>query len=214
MNRYIGSIDNHARRKLLQRAVGLATAAAVATPAIARSVRPHGMRLRIEGESTPDWVLSLYLPPVLTTPLPPGTAARIRMQYPAPSATLNPSRARHIMAVAAFLAPAGVPPGIPAPELAPISVFEIDVEEFIVGVAAFGEASTRPSQNVAILGRIVSNEVESPFGSLIDRAATTSFGFDRTAAGDDSATFKLVAIGAAGSHLTVVPDAAGEIVFG
>jgi hypothetical protein len=214
MNRAIESIGNRTRRALLQRALGVTAVAAVAAPAYGKSVHPQKMRLRLEGDTTADWVLSLYLPPILTLPLPPGTAARLRAQYPAPATAGNPGHGHYVMAATAFLAPAGVPPGVPAPELAPISVFEVDVEEVVVADAAFGEASTRPSRNVAVLGRIVSNAIESPFGSLLDRAATTTFGFDWTAAGSDGAVFKLVAINAAGSHLTVVPEAAGEIAFG
>ena len=213
MNRAIETFGNPTRRALLQRMLALTAAAAVAAPAYGKSVHPQRMQLRVEGDTTADWVLSLYVPPILTAELPPGTAVRFRMQYPAPEAG-NPARARNIAAFAAFLAPAGVPPGVPAPELAPISVFEVDVENVVVGNAAFGETSTRPSMNVAILGRIVSNSVESPFGSLVDRAAITTFGFDWTAAGGGSAVFRLVTINAAGSHLTVVPEAAGEITFG
>lgn len=208
MNSLITSIGNGTRRQLLQRALGLAAVAAVATPAIGKSVHPHKMRLRLEGETGLDWVLSLYVPPALAGGFPPGTAARIRVLYPTPDASGN-----HIMAVSAFLAPAGVPAGIPAPELAPISTLDIAVEEVMLGTAIFGEESTRPRKHVGILGRIVANEVESPYGSLIDRVATTSFGFDWTAGGDDGANFKLVAISAAGSHITVLPEAAGEIAF-
>ena len=209
MNSLITSIGNQTRRQLLQRALGLAAVAAVATPAIGKSVHPQKMRLRLEGEVDLDWVLSLYEPPALAGGLPPGTAARVRVLYPTPAAS-----GKNIMAVSAFLAPAGVPAGIPAPELAPISTLDIAVEEVMLGTAMFGEESTRPRKHVGILGRIVANEVESPFGSLVDRVATTSFGFDWTAAGVDGAIFKLVAIGAAGSHLTVLPEAAGEIAFG
>jgi hypothetical protein len=58
------------------------------------------------------------------------------------------------------------------------------------------------------------NDVASPFGSLVGRVTTTTFGFDCTTAGDDSAVFKVVTVNAAGSHLTAVPEAAGEIAFG
>jgi hypothetical protein len=215
MNSRIRSIGNGKRRELLQRALGLTAAAAVATPAIGDSVHPHKMRLRLEGDvPSLDWALSLYVPPALAAGLPPGTAGRVRVQYPTPAASGNQSHSRQIMTVSIFLAPAGVPAGVPAPVLAPISTLDVAVQEVMPGIAAFGEESTRPRKHVGILGRIVANEVESPFGSLIDRVATTSFGFDWTAAGDDSAIFKLVAVGAAGSHVTVVPEAAGEIAFG
>ena len=206
------AIPNQARRQLLQRAVGLAAAAAIATPASAKSEHSQKMRLRLEGDVDFDWVLSLYTPPALAGGLPPGIVGRVRAQYPAPDASANPGQSRRIMAVSAFLAPAGVPPGVPAPELAPISVLEIAVEEVLLGMAAFADEATRPGRHVGILGRTVSNEVESPFGSLVNRVATTSFGFDWTGAGN-AATFKLVAIGAAGSHITVLPEAAGEISF-
>jgi hypothetical protein len=87
------------------------------------------------------------------------------------------------------------------------------VEETLLLVAAFGEPSTRPRHNVAAVGRIVSNAIESPFGPLVHRGATLSFGFEWTDPSTDDAAFKLIAIGAAGSHITVVPHAFGEIAF-
>jgi hypothetical protein len=215
MTSQIKCIGDITRRQLMQRALGLAAAAAVAAPAIGQSVQPRRLQLRLEGDvPSLDWVLSLYTPPALAAGLPPGTAARFRVQYPAPDALSRDSPGHAVMAVSAFVAPAGVPPGVPAPELAPISSLLIAVEEVMLDIARFGEESTRPRKNVAIVGRIVANDVESPFGSLVGRVATTGFGFDWVNADEDRAVFKLVAISAAGSHVTVVPEAAGEIAFG
>lgn len=213
MDSRIISVENQARRRLLQRSFALAAAAAVAAPAIAKPIHDHKMRLRIEGDAPLDWVLSLYTPPILATGLPPGTAGKARYQFPSSGASRGRAYSHGIMAVSVFLAPAGVPPGVPAPELAPVSTLDVDVEEVIVADAVFGDASTRPYKNVAILGRIVANDVDSPFGSLVNRALTVSFGFDWITPGDDRATFKLVAGNAAGSHITVVPEAGGEIAF-
>jgi hypothetical protein len=209
MNRHDESIRNAGRRQLLHGALGLAAVAAAGRPAAAASFHARKMRLRIEGDVPSfDWVLSLYLPPVLEAGLPPGTTARFRVQYPAAE-----RRARDVMDVSAFLAPAGIPPGVPAPVLAPISTVAMAVEAIMVTIATFGEPSTRPAKNVGILGRVLANDVESPFGSLLGRVATTTFGFDWTADSGAGAVFKLVAIGAAGSHVSVVPEAAGEIEF-
>jgi hypothetical protein len=212
MNSHNG-VEDGARRRLLQRSLALAAAAAVSAPAKAKSVHERKMRLRIEGDTGLDWVLSLYTPPILAAGLPPGTAARVRFQFPAPEGPVRHGHSRRTMAISAFLAPAGVPPGVPAPELAPISTFDVDVEQIMLDDAAFGEPSTRPSKNVGIIGRVVANQVESPFGSLVNRVLIVSFGFDWVAAGEDAANFKLVAGSAAGSHLTVLPEAAGEISF-
>ena len=210
MNTIDKAVDTAGRRRLLKGTLGVAAAgfaASAITPALGKPVHLHKMRFHMEGDVRLDWALSLYIPPGLAAGLPPGTAARLRVVYPARHT------ARHIMAVSVFLAPAGVPAGIPAPEIAPISVLEIAVEEAMLAIAAFGEESTRPSKNVGLLGRVVSNEIESPFGSLVHRLATASFGFVWGTPANDDAVFRLVAIGAAGSHMTVVPEAAGEIAF-
>lgn len=207
------SVASNARRQLLRSALGVTAAAIVATPAVGHGMHSQKMRLRLEGDVPSfDWALSLYLPPAFAGGLPAGTVARVRYQYPTPYATRNSSLAGRVMAVRAFLAPAGVPPGVPAPEIVPISTFDIAVEEVLVASAAFADEATRPRSNVGILGRIVANDVESPFGSLVDRVLTMTFGFNWTGDRDD-AVFKLVVGNAAGSHLTVVPDAAGEIAF-
>lgn len=204
---------SNGRRQLLRQTLGVTAAALVARPALGHGVHAQKLRFRLEGDVPSfDWSLSLYLPPAFAGGLPPGTAARVRFGYPTPYATRNNSLAGRIMAVRAFLAPAGVPPGVPAPEIVTISTFDIAVEKVFVASAAFGEEATRPRNNVGIVGRVVANEVESPFGSLVDRIMTTTFGFDWTGDGDE-AVFKLVAGSVAGSHLTVVPEAGGEIAF-
>jgi hypothetical protein len=207
------SIASGARRQLLRNAVGITAAALVAKPAVGQGMQPQKMRLRLEGDVPSfDWSLSLYFPPAFAGGLPPGTVGRVRYEYPTPYATRNSSLAGRILAVRGFLAPAGVPPGVPAPEIVPITAFDVAVEEVVVASAAFAEETTRPRSNVGILGRVVASEVESPFGSLIDRVFTMTFGFGWTSDGDDAA-FKLVAGTVAGSHVTVVPHAAGEIAF-
>jgi hypothetical protein len=207
------SIASTARRQALRAALGVTAAAIVATPAAGQSVHAQKTRLRLEGDVPSfDWALSLYSPPAFAGGLPPGTVARVSYQYPTPYATRNSSLASRIMAVRAFLAPAGVPPGAPAPEIVPISTFDIAIDEVLVASAVFAEDATRPRSNVGILGRIVANDIESPFGSLVDRVFAMTFGFTWTDAGDN-AVFKLVLGSAAGSHVTVVPHAAGEISF-
>lgn len=215
MNSPIHRFQGITRRQLMQGALGMAATAAVAGPAIARSAGSRQFRLYLEGDvPSLDWVLSLYLPPALAAGLPPGTTARFRVRYPAPDASGKDSPGHAVMEVTAFVAPVGVPAGEPAPELVTITRITIAIEDVLLGVADFGEESTRPRKNVAIVGRIVTNEVESPFGPLVGRIATTGFGFDWIDADDDRAVFKLVAISAAGSHVSVVPEAAGEIALG
>lgn len=212
MDSHNGSKDP-ARRQLLQRSLALVAATAISAPVKANSIHAHKTRFRIEGDTGLDWVLALYTPPILADGLPPGTAARVRYQFPAPDVSSGHGRSGRIMAISAFLAPAGVPPGVPAPELAPISTIDVDVDEIMVADALFGEASTRPSKNVALVGHVVANLVESPFGSLVDRLLVMAFGFDWTTTTSDDANFKLVVGCAAGSHITVLPEAAGEISF-
>ena len=204
---------SNGRRELLRRALGATAVAVVASPAVAQGVHAQKMRLDFEGDvPSLDWSLSLYLPPAFSGGLPPGLVGRVRFRYPTPYATRNSSLASRIMTVRAWLAPAGFPPGVPAPEIAPLSAFEVAVEEVLIASAAFAEEATRPRSNVAILGRVVANDIESPFGSLVDRTFTMTFGFNWTGDGDD-ATFKLVAGTVSGSHVTVLPEAAGEIAF-
>jgi len=83
----------------------------------------------------------------------------------------------------------------------------------VVSVAQFGDAATRPAKNLIMVGKCISNDVVSPVGLLTGRAAFTALGFDWAEEGSDAATFKLVTAGAAGSHVTVVPEAAGELAF-
>jgi len=213
MNSLVNSPDDISRRRLLQRTIALTAAAAFTAPTKAKAVHPKKLQLRVEGDVDLDWVLSLYVPPALAAGFPPGTAGRLRLQYPATSTAANRGYGDDVMDISSFLAPAGVPEGVPAPELATISALQVAVDEVMLDVATFGEESTRPRKNVAILGRIIANNPESPFGSLVGRVATTSFGFEWTAVGSDTATFKLVAVGAAGSHLTVLREGGGEIVL-
>jgi hypothetical protein len=206
MEKLTKSIDSRARRRLLQGAFGMAAAATVATPAIAKVVQPHKFRLRLEGDVNLAWVHGLYMPPIA---LPPGTAGRLRIESGSGSSAQD--RARTLVYV--FVAPAGVPPGEPAPELAPVSRSYVDTESVVLSVAQFGELATRPAKNLVMSGKFISNEVVSPFGLLTGRVAFTAFGFDWVADDSDVATFKLVTVGAAGSHVTVVPEAGGELSF-
>ena len=204
-------VTNRSRRSLLGHGLAVATALALPAGAAAKSIHPHKMRFHLEGVVDLAWVHSLYLPPVLAAGLPPGLAARLRIDYPSREAARF--RGRRVALVDIFLAPADVPADQPAPSVAPISVLEIAVDETLLLVAAFGDPPTRPKLNVAIVGHIVSNEVDSPFGPLVHRGATLSFGFEWVDESTDAATFKLVATGAAGSHFTVLPHAVGEVAF-
>jgi hypothetical protein len=210
MDTLTNSIGNSSRRQVLQGALGLAAAAAVAAPAMGKAVHVHKMRLRLEGDVNLAWVHSLFMPPVV---LPPGTVARLRIESPAFPGPPNGARDRATTLFYVFVAPAGVPPGEPAPELAPVSRGYVVTENVVLSVAEFGDPATRPAKNVVMVGKYISNDVVSPFGLLTGRAAFTAFGFDWIADGSDEATFKLVTVGAAGSHVTVVPEAAGELAF-
>ena len=211
MNSHDNPIENKVRRQLLQGALGVAAAGAVVAPATAASVQAHKFRIRLEGDVNLAWVHSLFVPPPIV--LPPGTVARLRIQSPATAGPPHGARERATALFYVFLAPEGIPPGEPADEIFPISRGLVVTESVVVSVAQAGDAQTRPRKNLVIVGTYVSNDVQSPFGLLTGRAAYTALGFDWTDEGSDAATFKMVTAGAAGSHVTVVPEAAGELAL-
>src|SRR4051812_18238940 len=124
MNLLVNSPGDISRRQLLQRTIALTAAAVFTAPTHAKAVHPNKMQLRVEGDVDLDWVLSLYVPPALAAGFPPGTAGRLRLQYPATSAFGNRGYGDDVMDISSFLAPAGVPAGVPAPELATISALQ------------------------------------------------------------------------------------------
>lgn len=201
-----------ARRRLLQGALAWGTLAGFAAPIEATVLRPHFLRLRLEGDVDLSWVLSLHTPTL--PPLPPTVAGRLRIESLPAGARPRSARDRATLAIAVFLAPAGVPAGEPAPEIAPISTIEVVGHGLLVDVADFGEPSTRPRANLLVSGTTITNPVPSPFGSLVGRSAYVALGFEWTDAENDAAVFRHVAVGAAGSHVTVLPHAAGELAFG
>lgn len=198
------------RRRILKGALGLA-AASFAAPSFANVVQPHRLRLWMEGDIDLAWVHSLFVPPELAAGLPPGLVARLRVECPATAGRAARERATTVLYV--FAAPAGVAPGVPAPEAFPISRLHMVAESVLLSVAEFSDPDTRPAKNLVISGTCIANDITSPFGSIVGRIAYLACGFEWPSAASDDATFKLVTVGAAGSHVTVAPHAAGEIAF-
>jgi hypothetical protein len=202
---------NHrnARRSFIGASAALATAA-VAGPAPAQARangRPRKLRLLAEGDADLAWVLSLYTPPTLPPSLPPGLVIKGRYEYPSPSAPH--SRQHDVMSVFIYLS-AVVPTGVEPPVLQVISALEVAVESMLVLQADFG-ADDRPPHNLLLSGRVISNQVVSPFGPLEGRAFSMSCGFMWSGGQAHQATFKMVAGSAAGSHTTVLREAQGYI---
>jgi hypothetical protein len=214
MSKRMQEPEDAGRRTWVGRAFGL-VAAATAIPAVGLSVPPRRLSLRMEGDvPSLEWVRSLYMPPVLAAGLPPGTTARFRVAYPVPAFSARDPSLAGLMSVTAFLAPVGIPPGVAAPELAVITDLAIEIDSVLLGIGAFADPATRPAMNAAMMGRIVTNDVESPFGFLVGRVATTSFGFEWIDGDDAAAVFRLVTISAAGSHVSTMPEAAGKLDLG
>ena len=135
------------RRRILKGALGLA-AASFAAPSFANVVQPHRLRLWMEGDIDLAWVHSLFVPPELAAGLPPGLVARLRVECPATAGRAARERATTVLYV--FAAPAGVAPGVPAPEAFPISRLHMVAESVLLSVAEFSDPDTRPAKNLVI----------------------------------------------------------------
>lgn len=191
------------RRIFLAAATAVAGSAALGSaPAVAMSSRyASSLRMQAEGEVTLDWVLTLLdLPQV-----PPGSRFGARYEFPSP---LPAFQGKDVMSLVIYVV---FPPGLGLPEgQFPISALNTTVEDIVLERAAFG-GPANPANNMVMSGRVASIEVLSPFGDLTGRAFMIGFGFDWLDAQRSSAKFKVVAGSAAGSHVTVMPEAEGFI---
>jgi hypothetical protein len=117
--------------------------------------------------------------------------------------TYNPSR--NILTVWIFTSgpndPLPTPSGSLPQPVAPrtISLFEIAPEAIL--------HSNTPSPNILFAGRIVSNSVTSPFGSLTGATAAVLMGYDP----DNPGTFTMLGGTVAGSHATFSPTGRGTL---
>lgn len=117
--------------------------------------------------------------------------------------TYNPDR--NILTVWIFTSgpndPLPTPPGNLPQAVAPrtISLFEIAPEAIL--------QSSSPTPNILFAGRVVSNNVTSPFGDLTGATAAVSLGYDPENAG----TFTLLGGTVAGSHVTFSPAGRGTL---
>ncbi len=191
-----------ARRGFLAGAATLC-AATVLTPVPARAMSARyaqSLRLLGEGDARLDWVLSLL--PLNVPPLPDGTVIKTRYEFPSPHPAYLGKDAMSVFIYALL------PPPLPADPI-PISAFHAAIEDVALDKALEG-GTDFPINNLAMSGRVASIEVPSPFGDLSGRAFGFSCGFEWIAGGPDAA-FKLLAGSVAGSHVTVLESALGQI---
>jgi hypothetical protein len=192
------------RRTFLAGASTLA-AGAMLVPAVAQagpSRYAQSLRLHAEGEVGLDWVLSLL--PVTPPPLPPGTVVKARFAFPSPTSLYQD---KDVLTLAVY-AQLPLPP--PIPNEVPISIFHAAIEDVALDKAP-DWGPDNPMNNLTMCGRVIAFDVLSPFGDLTGRTFSFSCGFTWNDAQQSAATFKLLTGAAAGSHVTVLREAAGHL---
>ena len=173
-------------------AAGAAFAASEAVAAPSRYAQ--SLKMIAEGTVDPPWVLTLL--PFDPSTLPPF---EVRARYTFPVAGKDV-----LEGYVWFVVPGGG-------EI-PISLFNVAVEAVsITQATGFVDEELAPAGTIAMLGKVISNPVTSPFGDLTGRsiAIASGFGFDQ----DGAAQFRLLGGPIAGSHATFVAEAEGELVI-
>lgn len=188
------------RRIFLAAATAVAGSAALGSaPAVAMSSRyASSLRMKAEGNVPLEWVLALL--PLDVSWLPPNSLFKAKYEFPSPTYAGKDVMRLHIYVLVG---------GDPNNRL-DVSILNTTVEDIVLEQAASG-GPDNPANNVVMSGRVASIEWVSPFGDLTGRAFMTGFGFDWLDAQRSSAKFKVVAGSAAGSHVTVMPEAEGFI---
>jgi hypothetical protein len=155
----------------------------------------QSLRLLAEGEARADWVLSLLPVPAP----PPEIPVRARYRFPAIEAG---HAGKDVLSVRVFM--------LRDVYEIPISAFLVDVEHVVIARAAFG-GDDNPENNLLMSGRVIAVDPEAiqPFGDLVGRTFAMGCGFLWDDAQHSAAAFKLLAGLAAGSHVTVLPEAEG-----
>jgi hypothetical protein len=107
---------------------------------------------------------------------------------------------------------AGDPPLVPAGPTDPVTIscFELEVTQVEFGTAAIPQSEGRLA-TMALMGRVLSNPVTSPFGELAGGLATLSFGYSIASRQTGEAEFGLIAVSCAGSHVTMAPAGQGTL---
>lgn len=183
----------------------LASTSALAGGALLQAIPVHakpsryaqGLRLFAEGEARAEWVLSL-----LPVPAPPAEiAVRARYRFPAMGSA---HAGTDVMSVLVYMQRGNY-------EI-PISAFLVAVEHVAIATAAFG-GDDNPENNLQMSGRVIAVDPEAiqPFGDLVGRAFGMGCGFLWEDEQQSAAVFRLLAGSAAGSHVTVVPEAEGFV---
>jgi hypothetical protein len=155
----------------------------------------QSLRLFAEGDARADWVLSL-----LPVPAPPAVIpVRARYRFPAIE---SGHAGKDVLSVRVFMQR-------DVYEIA-ISGFLVAVEHVAIARAAFG-GDDNPENNLLMSGRVIAVDPEAiqPFGDLVGRAFGMGCGFLWDDAQHSAAVFRLFAGSAAGSHVTVLPEAEG-----
>lgn len=115
------------------------------------------------------------------------------------------------LSIQVFLVPSTAPLPLPAPPPVPpspgdpisISLFEVNVARVLL--------SDDPSPNLALLGRVISAPVPSPFGDIVGLTAAFGMGYDEPG---DHTNFTMLGGLAAGSHSTWSLTGKGSLVIG
>jgi hypothetical protein len=191
--------SNRGRRAFLAGASALAGGALLQpTTAQAGPMRyARSLRLFAEGDARADWVLSL-----LPVPAPPSEiVVRARCRFPAIGTAHDE---KDVLSVRIYMERGAFE--------VPFSAFLVAVDDVVIAKASFW-GDDNPENNLMMSGRVIVADPEAiqPFGDLVGRAFGMGFGFIWHDDRHSAAVFKLLAGSAAGSHVTVLPEAAGYI---
>ncbi len=197
------------RRGFLQGAGALAAASA-ALPLSGRAP-VAGPKVRIFAEGVVG--LNAVVPAPDLSAVPADVLAQIalgtlqirqRVTYPA-------GENEDMLSVQVFIVPSVAPLPLPAPPPVPpspgdpitISFFEVEIARVIL--------SDEPSPNLALLGKVISTPVPSPFGEIVGRTAAMGAGYDQ--AGEET-NFVMLGGFVGGSHSTWSLTGKGSLVIG
>jgi len=92
--------------------------------------------------------------------------------------------------------------------LIPFSFIEVEISDITFGSSPlFGSVERKPA--IALSGKVASNPVQSPFGDLADEPMAVSAGYEIMDSPTGAAEFSFLGGLAAGSHVSVCPNAVG-----
>lgn len=189
--------------------IGLACSTALADPQPRenrlQTVNPALFSFYAEGVGTFDSVVGYRWPAALGSKpeaVALGLTFKVVYQYPFEN--------RDVLRFSVYLLPAPWDPPGTAPLLISRSLAKIDEIRVSLPVGYPDEFGLQPKPTLGILGRIIENEVPSPFGPIVGRILSLSTAFDGEG---DNVQFYLLGVSAVGSHATSVTNASGSIHF-